>query len=244
MQAQVKKHHHHLIYKMRWHMLVTVLLVIMPVIFFLLFAKITNITAYTLFIDIGISLFRMFIAFIISITLGWILAVLFYQGKSATIALPILDVLQSVPTFAAMPLAITYFGKSSMNVIFFLVLTMIWPICFSIISSLKLIKNEYQEAVTIYGLTGWKRTKYFTFPASMPGLITGIIVGLGQAWEVIIATEIIININTGLGPFFQGFADSPKITMFGILGLLMIVFAINKIFILPLLDKSHSLLEE
>ena len=176
--------------------------------------------------------------------LGWVLAMLFYKGPSSVIALPVFDVLQSVPTFAALPIAVLYFGPSATTVIIFLVLALIWPILFSVISSLKLIKSEYQEAVDIYGLTGFKRIKYFTFPASVPGLITGAIIGLGDAWEAIIATEIIVGMKSGLGPFFQSFSTNPKITTFGILGLLMIIFSINKIFFLPLLEKSHSLVEE
>ena len=225
-------------------MLVTLLLIVVPIIFFLFFAKFTKITISTLFTDIGVSLIRIIIAFFISIILGWSLAVIFSRGKIANVTLPLFDVLQSVPTFAALPLAVMYLGKNTTTVILFLVLAMIWPILFSVVSSLKLIKNEYQEAVDIYGLKGFRRLRYFIFPASIPGLITGAIVGLGEAWEAIIATEIIIGIKTGLGPFFQSFSDNPKITMFGILGILMIIFAINKIFLLPLLDKSHSLVEE
>ncbi|MEI6659964.1 MAG: ABC transporter permease subunit, partial [bacterium] len=238
------KRHHHMIYKRYWHVLITLGFVIAPVIFFLLFAEITHIAIATLFIDIGVSLWRMAIAFVISIVLGWTLAMLFYRGPRSVIALPVFDVLQSVPTFAALPIAVLYFGESSTVVIIFLVLALIWPILFSVISSLKLIKNEYQEAIEIYGLSGWKRIKYFTFPASVPGLITGAIIGLGDAWEAIIATEIIVGMKSGLGPFFQSFSASPKITTFGILGLLMIIFSINKIFLLPLLEKSHSLVEE
>ena len=234
--ANSVKHHHHIVYKRHWHMLVTLLLIVVPIIFFLFFAEFTKITINTLFADIGISLIRIAIAFFISIVLGWSLAVIFSKGKISTVALPLFDVLQSVPTFAALPLAVIYIGKNDSTVILFLVLAMLWPILFSVISSLKLIKNEYQEAVDIYGLKGFKRLRYFTFPASVPGLITGSIVGLGEAWEAIIATEIIIGMQTGLGPFFQSFSNNPKITMFGILGVLMIIFAINKIF---LLTKIH-----
>jgi NitT/TauT family transport system permease protein len=233
-----------MVYKKHWHLIVTLLFVIAPVVFFLLFAEITHIALTTLFADIGVSLWRMLVAFVISVVLGWTLAVLFYRGKASIIALPVFDVLQSVPTFAALPIAVLYLGPSATTVIIFLVLALIWPILFSVISSLKLIKSEYQEAVTIYGLTGWKRLYYFTFPASVPGLITGSIIGLGDAWEAIIATEIIVGMQRGLGPFFQSFSNSPKITTFGILGLLLIIFAINKICLLPLLEKSHSLVEE
>ena len=238
------KRHHHMIYSKYSHMLVNFLFVLAPVLFFMLFSEITHIAQATLFADIGVSLWRMLIAFVISMILGWVLAVLFYKGPSSIIALPVFDVLQSVPTFAALPIAVLYFGASTTTVILFLVLALIWPILFSVISSLKLIKSEYQEAVDIYGLTGWKRIKYFTLPASVSGLVTGAIIGLGDAWEAIIATEIIVGMKSGLGPFFQSFSTSPKITTFGILGLLLIIFSINKIFLLPLLEKSLSLIEE
>ncbi len=242
MSSWVQKRHH--IYKKRWHILFTFSLIVLPVIFFMGFSHFAHIATSTLFADIGISLIRLFIAYAISAFLGWGLAVLFYRGKSSTVALPVFDVLQSVPSFAALPIAILYWGKSNFTIIFFLVLAIIWPIFFSVMSSLKLIKNEYQEAITIYNLTGWRKIKYFLFPASIPGLITGSIVGLGDAWEALVATEIIVGITTGLGAFFQGFSTNPQITAFGILGLLMIIFTINKMIWLPLLEKSHSLAED
>ncbi|HVY36147.1 MAG TPA: ABC transporter permease subunit [Candidatus Paceibacterota bacterium] len=238
------KRHHHFIYNRYWHVFVTLLVVVIPIIFFLIFAEITKITFRTLFSDIGISLVRLAIAFVISIILGWVCAVIFYRGKASTVALPIFDVLQSVPTFAALPFAVMYWGPSPTTVIFFLVLAMIWPVLFSVINSLKLIKGEYYEAITIYGLSGWKRVRYFLFPVSVPGLITGAIIGLGDTWEALIATEIIVGVKTGLGPFFNSFSNNPTITMFAILGVLLIIFAINRIVFLPLLERSHSLVEE
>lgn len=238
------KGHHHTIYKMRWHMFATLLFILVPILFFLGFSLVTHITIAQLFADISVSLMRLVIAFVISIVLGWVLAAMFYRGKASTVALPVFDVLQSVPTFAALPIAVMYWGRTNTTVIFFLVLAIIWPVLFSIISSLKLIKNEYNDAVSIYGLKGWRRVRYFLLPASIPGLITGAIIGLGEAWEAIIATEMIIGMRHGLGTFFQGFSNNPQVTAFGMLGVLMFVFAINKLFLLPMLDKSHSLVEE
>ena len=239
------KRRHHIIYKYYWHSLVTLFIIVLPVVFFIFFSKATNIKLHILSSDIGVSLLRMAFAYAISIIVGWSLAILFYRGKVSIIALPVFDVLQSVPMFAALPLAVLYFGSTSAVVVFFVVFSnILWPVFFSVISSLKLIKNEYQEAVTIYNLSGWQKIRYFLFPASVPGLITGSIVGLGDAWEGIIATEIIVGMRSGLGPFFQGFSNNPTITLFGILGVLMVIFAINKIFLLPLLEKSHSLVEE
>ena len=236
--------HHHLFYARRWHVLFAFSLIILPIGFFLVFSKIAHIATADLFADITISLFRVFVAYIIAAGLAWLCSILFYRGRASTIALPIFDVMQSIPTFAALPLAVLFWGKTNFTVIFFLVLTIIWPILFSITSSLKLIKSDYHEAVEVYGLRGWKRVRIFLWPASIPGLITGSIVGLGEAWEALVATEIIVGMGTGLGSFFQHFSSNPKITAFGILGVLLLVFSINKLIWLPLLEKSHSLADD
>lgn len=159
-------------------------------------------------------------------------------------ALPIFDVLQSLPTFAALPIAVFFWGKSNFTVIFFLVLAVIWPIFFSVISSLKLVKKDWEEVAEISGLSGFNSIRYFFWPVSVPGLITGSIIGLGDGWEALVATEIIVGIKGGLGNFFQGFSSNLTMTAFGMLGLLTLVFSINKLIWIPLLDWGHNKMEE
>ncbi|HYU64644.1 MAG TPA: hypothetical protein VEK36_00025, partial [Candidatus Paceibacterota bacterium] len=102
--------------------------------------------------------------------------------------------------------------------------------------------SDWQEAVAVSGLSGSAYVRYFLWPVSLPGLITGSIVGLGDGWEALIATEIIVRIKTGVGSFFQSFANNPTMTFFGIFGFLLLIFSINKLVWLPLLEWSHQLL--
>ncbi len=238
------KPHHVKIYQNHWHLALTIGIIAAPFVFLLLFSGIAHIARRVLFTDIFISSFRLLIAYIIAIICGWIWAVSFYRGKRAAIALPIFDVLQSFPTFAALPLATYYMGISNTTVIIFLVITVIWPIFFSLISSLKLIKPDWEEAAEIYGLSGFDYVRYFLFPVSIPGLITGSIVGLGEGWEALVATEIIVNIKSGLGTFFSTFSQNTGVTVFGIIGLLLLIFSINKLIWVPLLDWSHQRMGE
>jgi ABC-type nitrate/sulfonate/bicarbonate transport system permease component len=232
------------IYKTKWHLIATLIIVAIPFLFLLLFSQFFNIDIIILFKDIGVSLFRLFIAYLVAVILAWTCATSFYKGKRAIIALPIFDVLQSFPTFAALPLAVFFWGATNFTVIFFLVITIIWPIFFSVISSLKLVKRDWEEAAEIYRLHGLTYIKKFLLPISIPGLITGTIVGLGEGWEALVATEIIVNIKSGLGKFFQSVSSNPTVTIFGIFGLLLLIFSINKLIWLPLLNRSHKLMEE
>ncbi len=227
------------IYQSRWHIFFVFLLVVIPFLFLLFFAEISQIATSTLLYDVSISLVRLIIAYLISVVLGWFFAIAFYKGKKASIALPVFDVLQSFPTYAALPLAVLYWGSSNFTVIFFLVLAIIWPIFFSIISSLKLIRKDWDEAVEISNLSGLSYLRLFLVPISIPGLITGSVIGLGDGWEALVATEIIVGIRGGLGGFFQQFSRDPRVTALGIFGLLLIIFSINKLIWLPLLEWSH-----
>ncbi|MBI2451362.1 MAG: ABC transporter permease subunit [Parcubacteria group bacterium] len=232
------------IYQSRTHILVTLLFIVVPFLFLLVFSRLAHITTGKLFSDLFISAGRLAAAYGLAAIIGWLSAVLFYHGKRAVIALPIFDVLQSFPTFAALPMAVFLWGHSNFVVIFFLIITVIWPIFFSIISSLKLIKRDWQEVAEIAGLSGFNYLKIFLLPITMPGLITGSIIGLGEGWEALVATEIITGVKSGLGGFFETFSRNIPITALGIFGFLIFIFSVNKLIWLPLLEWSHHKMEE
>jgi len=221
-----------------------IVLVAAPIVFFVVFSITTNFSTDILFMDLAYSLGRMIIAFLIAAAFGWVGAIAFYGGKRGAVALPIFDVLQSFPTFAALPLAVSFFGPSNTTVIVFLVLTIIWPIFFAIISAMKLVKTDWREAVEINGLSNFSYLRYFIVPVSLPSLIAGSIVGIGEGWEALIATEIIVKPYLGLGNFFQRFVNNPMVTIMGIIGFLLIIYSVNKLVWLPLLEWSHHSLEE
>lgn len=239
----MQKPRHFKIYQSRWHLAFSIFLIIVPFIFLLLFSRFAEISTAKLFEDLFSSTYRMIVSYLIAAFLGWALAVLFYRGKKSAVALPLFDVLQSFPAFAALPIATFFWGPSDFTVIFFLIITIIWPIFFSIISSLKLVRHDWQEVTEVFGLSGIPYFKYFLIPISMPGLITGSIVGLGEGWEALIATEMIVNSSVGLGSFFQSFSHNLTITALGILGFLLLIFSINKLVWLSLLEWSHKKME-
>lgn len=232
------------IYRSRLQLAITLFFIVAPFLFLLIFSELTEVATNVLFDDLFVSFLRLLTAYSIAVVLAWILAISFFHGKRSLVALPMFDVLQSFPTFATLPLAVYFWGASNFTVIFFLILTVIWPMLFSIISSLRLIKQDWQEAVEISGISGMTYLKKFIFPISVPGLITGSLIGLGEGWEALIATEIVVQEKMGLGNFFQTYSTNPKITFFGILGFLILIFSINKLIWTPLLDWSHGKMED
>lgn len=231
------------IYRNRWHVAATFSVIVVPLVYLIVFTTVANLSTGELIRETVISLGRILVAYLISVAIAWPLAVFFYRGRRATIALPFFDVLNSLPTSAALPLAAIVLGPSTTTVIIFLVAEITWPMLFSIVSALKLIRDDWGEAVHIAGLRGWGYLRWFLMPASFSGLVTGSIVGLGDGWQALIATEIIVRARGGLGIFFAEHAGSYQLTLLGIFGLLLVIFAVNKLLWLPLLEYSHRQLE-
>lgn len=236
------KHSHGLtIYKKRWHLAVTFLIILLPFLFILVFSQFTGVAARQVFMDLGASFMRVIIAYFISLVAGVFLALLLGQGKIGAFFLPVFDVLQSFPSFALLPLFTLWFGIGNVAAIFFLVITIIWPIVFATLSSIRMVRKDLEEAAFIFGARGIKKLFAFTVPVALPGLVTGSIVGLGEGWEAIVGAEI-IGITPGIGGFLNSASvrgDIPVLA-FGIMALLLLLFSFNKLVWLPLLKRSHD----
>jgi ABC-type nitrate/sulfonate/bicarbonate transport system permease component len=228
----------------RTHLLVGFAILIFPLVALVAFSLVNRISFNIALYDLFISVWRLGIAFIIATIVAWLLVVFLVRGKTEAPSLAVFDVLQSLPTFTILPIAVHYLGESESTIIFFLVITVIWPIIFTIVSSLKQSDRSWGEAVAISRIKGFDYVRLYLFPITAPGIVTGAIIGLGNGWEALIATELLLGTTTGLGPFFQGFSTNSTMTLFGVLIFLSFIYVMNKFIWLPLLDKSHRMIEQ
>ncbi len=187
------------------------------------------------------SAINVFIAYIIAAMLAIVLALATTRSKVVeALFLPILDVAQSFPTFALIPVLLVIFGKNRWVVITFLVVTIIWPIVFTLITSIKTERQDLADAATIYGAKGGiKRFINFRLPEIFPAFITGSIIGWGEAWEALIGAEIIVQA-VGIGQFLNGIGQSGNILtlVLAIVMYLFLIFVLNQLIWLPLLNVS------
>lgn len=200
----------------------------------------TTLDAQKFFFGFFASLTRVIIAYFISLILALAIALIVASSKGIEgVSVPILDVLQSFPSFALFPLLALWFGRTTVVTIIILVITMIWPILFTILSAQKQIRRDLIEAARAFGANGEKYLIYVLFPLMFPAIVTGSIVGWGEAWEAIIAAEIIVKV-PGVGTYLARSGENlnSSVLLIGILLLLMLLFILNKYIWLPLLNMS------
>lgn len=206
----------------------------------------TALDAQKFFFGFFESLTRVTVSYVISLILAVVIALIVSSSKTIEgISVPILDVLQSFPSFALFPLFVLWFGRTALVTIIILIISMIWPILFTILSAQKQMRTDLVEAAHAFGAKGQKYLIYVLFPLMFPAIITGSIVAWGEAWEAIIAAEIIVNV-PGVGTYLaqNGEKLNSTVLLIGILLLLMLLFILNKYIWLPLLNMSTKYQQE
>lgn len=188
------------------------------------------------------SFARISVAYVAALTIAVLLALAITAHRVIeNIFLPLLDVLQSFPSFALFPVLVTVLQNSpEIIIVSVLALEIIWPILFSIITGVKNRRQDLEEAATIFGATGYRRLRYFRFPSLFPALVSGSIVGWGEAWEFIIGAELLVTVHSGIGHYLGvlGNNHQNRLLGFGILVLMLALFVVNKLIWLPLLKRS------
>ncbi len=223
------------------HQRLTSLLVILGLIIVLAALSRYHAINYTKFYSgFALSLGRVITSYIFATLLAIVLALIATKNHYLeSILLPILDVAQSFPSLALLPLLISFFGRNSIAVILILITVMVWPITFSMIGFIKTQRQDLSEAATIYGATGTKRLLHFTLPALVPALLTGSIVAWGEAWDSLVGAEIISSVR-GVGTYLGTISAAGDITilLLAITLYLLLIFILNELIWMPLLKYS------
>lgn len=192
--------------------------------------------------NLGVSFLRTSVAYSIALAIALTASLVVTSNLALENSLlPILDSLQSFPSFALFPLLAQTLNASPESVIIVvLVITMIWPILFTLISAMKNRRETLEEAATIFGAHGWRRLVSFTLPQLWPAIVTGSIVGWGEGWEFIIGAELLVQVHSGIGQYFGHLGENHQsfLLTIGIVLLMLFLFVMNKVLWLPLLEQA------
>jgi NitT/TauT family transport system permease protein len=111
---------------------------------------------------------------------------------------PVLQVLRPIPPIAYIPLAILWFGLGDPPALFLISLGAFFPVLMNTIAGVRSVDAIYLRAARNLGAGEWVLFRRVMIPAAMPYILTGIRVGIGVAFIVVIVAEMIA-VNSGLG---------------------------------------------
>ena len=153
----------------------------------------------TLWQHIGASLFRVGIgfglAFLVAVPLGlWI----GWVGGAYRTLNPIFQMLRPISPIAWIPIAILWFGVGDLSPIFLIFISSVFPMMVQTTSGVHTIDRRYLRAAANFGVSRWVLFSRVVIPAVLPEIIVGMRIGIGVAWLVVVAAEMIA-LRSGLG---------------------------------------------
>ena len=111
---------------------------------------------------------------------------------------PTFQVMRPIPVTAWLPLAMIMFGLGPRSAFFLVFLGAFYPILINTIFGVRSVDPRLFEAASMLGCQGSAQFFKVVLPASLPAIFTGLRLGLGFAWVVIVVGEM-TGVQTGLG---------------------------------------------
>jgi NitT/TauT family transport system permease protein len=153
----------------------------------------------TLWVHLTASASRVFggfaLAFLVALPLGLMIGRIPIVRKLLD---PTLQVLRPIPVTAWLPLAMILFGLGPRSAFFLVCLGAFYPVLINTIFGVRSVDPRLFEAASMLGCDGPAQFFRVVLPASLPAIFTGVRLGLGFAWVVIVVGEM-TGVQTGLG---------------------------------------------
>ncbi len=149
----------------------------------------------------GTSLTRVLAGFLaaqlIGIPLGLAMAMNRFTNQ---LLFPPLEILRPIPPLAWVPTAIIFWPTTELSIAFVIFLGAFFTVVLNVLGGARSIDERHVRAAASLGSRSsdifWK----IVLPATLPSIFTGMAIGMGITWEVVVAAEMIAG-KSGLGYF-------------------------------------------
>jgi NitT/TauT family transport system permease protein len=153
----------------------------------------------TLWLHIGASLMRVAAGFLLAVIfavplglwMGWV------KGAYSTLN-PLFQILRPISPIAWIPIAILWFGVGNASPIYLIFISSVFPMIVQTVAGVHTIEKRYLRAAQNFDVSRRRLFTQVVIPAVLPQIIVGMRIGLGVAWLVVVAAEMIA-LRSGLG---------------------------------------------
>jgi NitT/TauT family transport system permease protein len=107
------------------------------------------------------------------------------------IAFPVFELLRPIPPLAWVPASIIFWPTQELSIDFVIFLGAFYTIVLNVLGGARSIDIRLVQAARSMGATRGNIFRRILLPATLPSICTGMEVGIGITWEVVIAAEMI-----------------------------------------------------
>ena len=156
--------------------------------------------------------------------------------RAEDIFLPLVSVLAPIPGLAYTPLFLLWFGPGAFSALLLVGFVSMFPIIYNSWTGVKAVKEIWLRSAQSMGADNRRLFRYVILPGALPYILTGLRLGLAQAWRILVAVEMLASVPWGLGwlifgarEFLNTDAMMAGIAVIAVIGLCLEKFVFQKI---------------
>lgn len=151
-----------------------------------------SIENFSLFQNVVTSFTRVFTGFIIAAVVGIAAGILTGLSKNFEVFTRlIMQILKPIPPIAWIPISILWFGIGETSKIYIIFMGAFFPIFINVVDGIKHIDKRYIEVSKVFEIPNLKFIRKVVMPGALPSIMSGLRIGLGNAWICVVAAEMI-----------------------------------------------------
>jgi len=149
---------------------------------------------------VGATLLRLAAGFALAALVGVALGIAMGRSRRAEdIALPLVSIGAPIPGLAYAPLFLLWFGLGNVSAILLVAFVSAFPIVFNTWTGVKAVKDVWVRSAQAMGADNPRLFRLVILPGALPYILTGLRLGLAQAWRILVGVEMLAAVPWGLG---------------------------------------------
>jgi NitT/TauT family transport system permease protein len=178
------------------------------------------------------TVIRLLTGFALAAIVGVTIGVLMGRSRRAEdIFLPLVSIGAPIPGLAYAPLFLLWFGLGNLSSVLLVGFVSAFPIIFNSWTGVKAVKEIWVRSAQAMGANDHRLFRHVILPGALPYILTGLRLGLAQAWRILVAVEMLAAVPWGLGWLIFGARKflNTDIMMAGIVVIALIGIALEKL---------------
>ena len=146
------------------------------------------------------TVIRLLSGFALAALIGVTIGVLMGRSRRAEdICLPLVSICAPIPGLAYAPLFLLWFGLGNISAVLLVGFVSAFPIIFNSWTGVKAVKEIWVRSAQSMGADDRRLFSHVILPGALPYILTGMRLGLAQAWRILVAVEMLAAVPWGLG---------------------------------------------
>jgi NitT/TauT family transport system permease protein len=119
--------------------------------------------------------------------------------RAEDVFLPLVSIGAPIPGIAYAPLFLLWFGLGDVPAVLLVAFVSAFPIIFNTWTGVKAVKEIWLRSAQAMGATDRRLFRHVILPGALPYILTGLRLGLAQAWRILVGVEMLAAVPWGLG---------------------------------------------